>query len=333
VISAVQVHASRTHLFLEVEIDDVRGLGEISPQPVAVNGDPGVEEVVAELEHFVVRQFLDATTREGTPPAWTRVTHFAGSRRASRTASALLEMALLDAHLRSRRATIAHQWPARFATPRQATVSLLGDDAWARPDGATRLRAKVSTNPVPVDAWRRLAQWGLPVVLDFNCSAHHVDDVVAATAVATRYLDVAAVEQPFAPGNVVEHARLAAALDVPVSMDEGVRHRRDLDQIHRYGAARMICVKPARVGGFVQARAMIEHAQQLGLEVYLGGFFESELARRANRALANHYVTQPSDIGPVALRTHDLVLSDPWGCGLVPGPGLAAAAPVMTWTR
>ncbi len=136
---------------------------------------------------------------------------------------------------------------------------------------------------------------------------------------AQRHVTVVAIEQPFAPGNVVEHARLAAAIEVPVSLDEGVRHRRDLDQIVRYRAARLVCIKPARVGGFAQARTMIERAQLLGLDAYVGGFFESPLARGANAALARHYVSLPSDIGDTILDSVGLFVGDDFGLWLPPG--------------
>src|ERR1700693_3217662 len=49
ITSAAQVHATRTHLFLELEIDGVVGLGEVSPQPVTLNGDPSMQDVLDEL--------------------------------------------------------------------------------------------------------------------------------------------------------------------------------------------------------------------------------------------------------------------------------------------
>ena len=330
ITTSQEVHATRTHLFLELEIDGVLGMGEISPQPHRLNGDPGLDDVLAELEHFTLRQFIEVTQRERAAPHWARVTHFAGSRPASYAASALLELALLDATLRARREDVTAQWPGRFDTPVQSTVSLLDDRPMAPHRGATQLRAKVSHVAVPRSRWRELAEQGLPVMLDFNCAGRTVDDVVSLTATAHSHVEVVAVEQPFAVGNVVEHARLAAVLGVPVSLDEGVRHRRDLDQILRYRAAAQICVKPARVGGFAQARTMIEWAQRNDLEVYLGGFFESPLARRANRALARHYLTRPSDVAEVDLDASGLFIADSWGCGFLPGEALEGKETLMT---
>ncbi len=330
VSAADQVHSTRTHLFVELEIDGVYGYGEVSPQPQGLNGDPGLRDVVDEFEVFTLRQFIEAAQREGESPHWARVTHFAGSRPASRPASALLEMALLDRDLRARHATIEHQWPERFLTPTQATVSLLDEGPWVDVGDAAQVRAKISAHPVGVERWERLASLGRPVLLDFNCSGGSIDAVLATVERAQDFVDVVAVEQPFAVGNVVEHARLAAVLECPVSLDEGVRHRRDLDQIVRYQAARLVCIKPARVGGFAQARTMIERAQRLGLEVYLGGFFESPLARAANRALARHYLTRPSDIANADLATDLPWRSDPWGIGFVATAALTWCEPLVS---
>ncbi len=330
IAAAGQLHATRTHLFLEVEIDGVRGLGEISPQPEALNGDAGLQDVLDELDQFTLRQFVEAASRETSAPNWARVTHFAGSRPASYPASALLEMALLDADLRARHATISDQWPARFDTPVQMTVSLIDEQPWSATFGAAQIRAKISPRTVSSDQWTRLAALDLPVLLDFNCSGDTLDAVVDVVEHAQRYVTVVAIEQPFAPGNVVEHARVAAALEVPVSLDEGVRHRRDLDQIARYKAARLVCIKPARVGGYAQARTMIERAHNLGIDTYLGGFFESSLARGANAALARHYISRPSDIGDTPLNRPGVFVRDGFGFGLLPGPELEASEPLVT---
>ena len=328
--AAHQLHATRSHLFLEVEVDGVVGLGEASPQPVALNGDAGIDDVVAELEIFVLPQLLEMIRRESSSPNWARVSHLAGSRRSSAPASALLEMALIDLELRSRGAEVKELWPPRFDTPTQLTVSLLDEQQWTTAGAANQVRAKVSASPVSDAQWCRLAELGLPVLLDFNCSAENVDSVCEVVQRAGNYVEVVAAEQPFAPGNVVDHARLAGVLAVAVSLDEGVRNRRDLDQISRYGAARMICVKPSRVGGFAQAKTMIERAEKLGLGVYLGGFFESPLGRRANRSLAHHLVSLPSDLLEVNFDYVDVLRVDPWGWGYLAGDVLEATEPLVT---
>ncbi len=331
VSAASQRHEARTHLFLELESDGVRGLGEISPQPTALHGDPGVEDVIEELRDVTLRQLEDIVAREGVFPQWARVGHLAGSRAASAPSSTLLEMALMDLRLRAEGSSLDDQWTPRFATPTQITVSLLDDEPWSALDQAQQARVKISTTDLPTLRWERLAQLGVPVLLDFNCTAEGIEEVLKVLERAQRFVSVSAIEQPFAPGNVIEHARLAELIDVAVSLDEGVRHRRDLEQIVRYRAAQVICVKPARVGGYAQARTLIECGRDLGLGVYLGGFFESPLARGLNRALARHLVSLPSDIAPASLEPlHDVLVPAREGCGYLAGPGLTDETPLVT---
>jgi hypothetical protein len=97
----------------------------------------------------------------------------------------------------------------------------------------------------------------------------------------------------------------------------------------------MVCIKPARVGGLANARAMVTRALELGLRPYIGGFFESPFARHVNRLLAEHCVEEPSDVGLVAtnaspeLREVTVV---PGGFGLAPSPEVLARSRLLaTW--
>jgi O-succinylbenzoate synthase len=295
-----QLHEQRSRIFLRIE-DGAVGFGEVAPQPVALHGDPGVSEVIDAASDALERLQL-VVQREGVLPAWSRVAGLLSDTPAHRCAGALVEMALLDRELRHFVLSIGELWPPRSATPRQSTVSALDDREWHL--GATDRRVRVKTAPGPVSerTLEQLSRLRVPVLLDFNCSATRDEDVLSQIALISEVAAIDAVEQPFAVGNVVDHARLAAQLDVALSLDESVRSANDLVQISRYGAAAMVCVKPARVGGLATARSIILRAQQLGLRVYLGGFFESPYARRVHRALANGCgITEPSDLGDVAL--------------------------------
>jgi O-succinylbenzoate synthase len=321
VAASRQSHATRTRLVLEVEHEGVRGYGEVDPQPFSLHGDPSVSDVIQELDGIVLLQVLGAFEREGAVPSWTRLARFAGPRDASAPAVALVEMAVLDRELRRGTRALEEQWPVRFATPRQVTTSLLDENlAVFEPGDAARVRVKTAPGVLGAREVSFLESLGRPVLLDFNCSAGADEDVLEQLASIPRSVEVAAVEQPFAPGNVVDHARLAEQTEVPISLDEGVRNLRDLDQIVRYRAATLVCVKPARVGGYANARTMIERAKELGLRPYVGGFFESELARSVNRTLARHTTGEPSDIGVVATANGEEgdFSADSTGFGLVP---------------
>ena len=297
--AAGQLHKERSRLFLSVEHDGVIGYGEVAPQPEELNGDAAIIDVIDEVRVFVVPQLQQILEREGDLPSWTRAARFAGSRAASNPAVALLEMALLDRELRATVSTIDSLWPVKFNTPLQATISLIDDATFNIDPTVARVRAKLSGFSLNAGALRVLGGISVPVLLDYNCSARSDADVLEQVRQIRDVADVAAVEQPYDVGNVVDTARLAEKLDVPLSIDEGLRSVRDVGQIVRYQAARIICVKPARVGGLANARTIILRAQEEGLRPYVGGFFESPYARRVHRWLANNCVEEPSDLSPV----------------------------------
>jgi L-alanine-DL-glutamate epimerase-like enolase superfamily enzyme len=296
-----QDHRERVRIFLRLEHEGVSGFGEVSPQPYSLNGDPGIADVRDALD-AALTQLEDIIEREGELPLWSRVARLGNETPPRRVASALLEMAILDRELRAASRSIEEMWPMEFVTPTQSTVSLLDENTeWLVDPLSQRVRAKTGTGPISTFSLERLSTLSAPVLLDFNCSASDDDDVLAQVAQARRVCVVSAIEQPYAVGNLVDHARLAEKLDVDLSLDEGVRTLRDVGHIVRYSAASMLCVKPARVGGLANARTIIERARSLGLRAYVGGFFESPYARHVHRALANCSTDEPSDVGDIAL--------------------------------
>jgi len=332
--AAGQRHERRERLFLEVEFGGVRGYGEVDPQPHSLNGDPGVEDVLDELVGLVIPQIRQMTEREGAPPSWSRIGRMAGPRSASNTAVALVEMALLDRELRAAHRTIEELWPPIIDTPLQVTVSMIGEDPWRIPADAVRVRVKARPGTPSPLALERLSTLGVPVLLDLNCSAGSDDEVIELVRTVGRVAEVSAVEQPYAPGNVIDHARLADRLEVALSIDEGVRSLGDVNQIARYRAAELVCVKPARVGGLANARTIIARAREAGLRPYLGGFFESPYARTVHRALARQGVWEPSDLGLVATRTADVddeVEVVPGAFGLAPSAALLEQSVAVTF--
>lgn len=288
---ALQRHATRDHVYVAIQDGDYWGFGEISPQPDNLNGDPSVDAVCRELGEVAIPQLEHIVAREGRIPPWSRVCSLASDRPSSRWSFALVEMALLDLELRRARQSIEDVLPRRFATEvvRSTTDPAVANQAWAR--------LKVSPTVDVEELRRKLLGIAVPIVVDFNCSATTVQEVLdVVDRVREAGAHIAVVEQPFAAGNLVDHAILARQLDCAVSLDEGVRHRRDVQHIVQYGAAQWICVKPPRVGGVAQARTLISDALARGLSCYVGGFFESPLARRAHRALAEHFEVGPSDV-------------------------------------
>jgi O-succinylbenzoate synthase len=333
--AAAQRHDVRTRLYLGIEHDGVTGFGEIAPQPSALNGDPSVEEVLEELDRVTMPQLIEVVTREDAVPSWTRLARFAGSRAASSFSVALIEMALLDRELHLRGDVISSLWSENFETPSQTTVSLLDAEEWLVTSDVARVRVKTTPAPVSNRALDQLSELSVPVLLDFNCSATSDEQVLEQVAQISRVARISAVEQPYASGNVIDHATLVEQLSVPLSLDEGVRSPRDLEQIVRYGAAKIVCLKPPRVGGLANTRTMALRAVSLGLEPYMGGFFESAYARRVHRLLAHDCIAQASDVTTVAVQRDgqcEELENVTGGFEVAPSAALLSAAQVIsTW--
>ncbi len=310
-------HDVRARLYLRLEHDGVAGIGEVSPQPHALHGDAGEPDVLVALGRALSR-VEEVSAREGELPHWTRVSRLGDARAADNVAYALIEMALLDRELHRDSRTLSELWEPIFDTPSQSTVSILDDEPWEVGDDAARVRVKCAPGSLSEEAARRLAGLSVPVLLDFNCSGGNDDAVLELVGAVSRHAQVAAIEQPFAVGNLVDPARLAERAPVPISLDESVRSLRDLTAIARYRAAEIVCVKPARVGGLANARTLIGRAQGLGLRPYLGGFFESLYARAVHRALARHCVLEASDVGEVATASASRTRPSAFGVGLSP---------------
>lgn len=325
-----QTHASRPRLYLELELDGATGFGEVAPQPVALNGDPGLAEVVTATRRALAR-VREWVARDAVPPWWWAGTVVDGTP-VERAAAALVEMALLDRELRASGRTLGELWPARYEVRPTATVSLLSSDPWRVPAGVARVRAKCAPGPLAPGALERLAALGVPVLIDYNATALDPEGVLERAREVASVARVVAVEQPFAPGNLAETARLAARLGeagIAVSLDEGVRTLGDLRGAARYRAATLVCVKPPRVGGLARALDLVGRALDLGLTPYLGGFFESPYARAVHRALAAHAVEEPSDVADVAVPGPPEAVAVAGSVGLWPAPEALAGAEAL----
>jgi len=300
IATSSEIHQARTHLFLEIEHEGIIGFGEVSPQPSSLNGDPGFHDVLREFREFTMPLFRQVVEREAQLPEWFRVPRLFGTRSSAAHSSALLEAALLDLKLQRENNSLENLWVSRFDTPMQKTVSAIGE-VRNLPDGCSRLRVKVAPAELNDEMLSIVTESKVPLMLDFNCQGGSITDVLE---IVKRFgSSVEAVEQPFAPGNLVDHALLNREMDCLVSIDEGLRSVADLQLIAKHEAAQMVCLKPARVGGYANARDLALKAADLGIRIYVGGFFESPLARTVNLAFARHVTNEPSDLSNVAFDT------------------------------
>lgn len=109
--------------------------------------------------------------------------------------------------------------------------------------------------------------------------------------------DLLLIEQPLPEEDILGHARLAAAIDTPICLDESIVSLQTAADAIELGAAEIINIKPGRVGGYLEARRIHDLCVDRGIPVWCGGMVETGIGRAANAALAAlNGFTLPGDI-------------------------------------
>ncbi|MGY6500223.1 MAG: o-succinylbenzoate synthase [Acidimicrobiales bacterium] len=107
------------------------------------------------------------------------------------------------------------------------------------------------------------------------------------------------LEQPFAPGDLVEHATASRRWSTPVALDESIASRHDLRSAIALGFQGAVNLKPARLGGLDEARLCHDLIVDSGLVAWCGGMLELGIGRAAALAVAALPGCElPTDLGP-----------------------------------
>jgi O-succinylbenzoate synthase len=105
------------------------------------------------------------------------------------------------------------------------------------------------------------------------------------------------IEQPLAPGDLVDHARLQRGLKTSICLDESIVSLANAQHAHELGACRIINIKLGRVGGYSEAKDIQAFAEAHGVPVWCGGMLEAGIGRAHNIALSTlSGFTLPGDV-------------------------------------
>ncbi|MFF1699722.1 o-succinylbenzoate synthase [Streptomyces sp. NPDC058257] len=260
--------------------------------------------------------------------------------RGHRMAKAALEMAVLDAELRTRGVPLARELgavhdrvPCGVSVGIMESVPRLLDAVGAYLDeGYRRIKLKIEPgwDIAPVRAVRE--RFGDDLLLQ-------VDANTAYTLADARHLarldpfDLLLIEQPLDEEDLLGHAQLAKALATPVCLDESITSARSAAAAITLGACSIVNIKPGRVGGYLEARRIHDVCAAHGVPVWCGGMLETGLGRAANVALAAlPGFTLPGDTSasdrfyrtditePFVLADGHLAVPDGPGLGVAPLP-------------
>jgi len=107
------------------------------------------------------------------------------------------------------------------------------------------------------------------------------------------------LEQPLGYDDLPDHSRLAKEISTPICLDESVTTVERAREALEMGAAKVINIKPGRVGGLKVAIEIARLAKAMGAHVWVGGMLETGVGRAFNVALASQReVDYPGDTSP-----------------------------------
>jgi O-succinylbenzoate synthase len=98
--------------------------------------------------------------------------------------------------------------------------------------------------------------------------------------------DLLMVEQPLWHDDFYYHSMLQKRMNTPICLDESIRNRRDALAAIEMESCKIINIKLGRVGGFSEAIAVHNAAQERGIPVWCGGMLEAGVGRSHNIALS-----------------------------------------------
>ncbi len=117
--------------------------------------------------------------------------------------------------------------------------------------------------------------------------------------------DLLMIEQPLWHDDFYYHSMLQKRLNTPICLDESIHNRRDALAAIEMESCRIINIKLGRVGGFSEAIAVHNAAQERGIPVWCGGMLESGIGRSHNIALSTlENFSLPGDVSASARYWH-----------------------------
>jgi len=139
---------------------------------------------------------------------------------------------------------------------------------------------------------------GIMLSCDAN-SAYRLGD--ADHLVEFEAFDLLMIEQPLWHDDFYYHSMLQKRLETAICLDESIRNRRDALAAIEMESCRIINIKLGRVGGFSEAIAVHNAAQERGIPVWCGGMLEAGIGRSHNIALSTlENFTLPGDVSASA---------------------------------
>jgi O-succinylbenzoate synthase len=307
-------HDSSDAIIVRVDADGVTGWGE-SP----VSDGPWYNEETYETAWIMQKKFLgpmllaaDITRPEDVRTVFARM-------RANRMAKFGLESAVWDLFARMQNVSLAQllggardRVPVGVSVPIKKDIpTLLETVEKYLADGYKRVKIKIKPG-WDIEPTRAIRQrWpDLLLQVDGN-SIYHLSD--ADHLKELDQFDLLLNEQPLDHDDIFDHAKLRKMIKTPLCLDESIVSPDHARWAIELDACGVINIKPSRIGGLANARAIHDLAQAAGIPVWHGGMLETGIGRAINVALASlPNFSLPSDISANARYFHRDIVENPF---------------------
>ena len=331
-------HSSRAEreLFL-VKItssDGVIGWGECAAEKVAGYST----ETIGNSAHAIRNTFGPDLVSRGAVTA-TEIDELVIGNPHTNFARSALQQAVLDIELRMTGTSLAEYFgiTAEFVSP-GVVVGIQSDkDALLRDvdsyiaDGYQRIKFKIEPHH-DLGVVRLLREHvGPDFVLQVDANgSYRREDTPLLTALDE--FNLAMIEQPLPPDDLEGSKLLAEQMSTPICLDEGIGNVAEARHAIKFGAGRILNVKPGRVGGILEAHRVQRECAALSAGCWIGGMLETGVGRTANVVLAGDGAcTHPGDVS-ASKRYFATDLTEPFelvdGRVAVPQEPGAARAPI-----
>lgn len=282
------VQNARDVLLVHVVTDIGDGWGEC-----AAHAEPFYNEEFSESALLVLQRWLVPAVLAVDTPTGDAVAGACRQVKGYRAAKAGLEMAVLDAELRSQQRSLASRLggveesiEVGVSVGITPTIDQLIEQVHGYvADGYRRVKLKIMPgwDLEPVRAVRREFE---ALALQVDANAGYMPSDADHLRLLDEF-DLLMLEQPFPPDAIAAHVELATRIATPICLDESILSVDDARTAIDTGACSIINIKVGRVGGVLEARRIHDLCLERRVPVWCGGMLETGIGRAANIALAS----------------------------------------------
>ncbi|ENH97663.1 O-succinylbenzoate-CoA synthase [Gracilibacillus halophilus YIM-C55.5] len=270
-----------------VDQDGIRGYGET----VAFDSPWYTEETTETTRVIMEQHLIPALQSASIVHPNDLVTLFQHVRR-HQMAKAAIETAVWDLYAKRQRKPLYEViGGVRSQIPVGATIGMQATDQHllekmqsALNQGYQRIKLKVSPqHDLHTLELVRQHYPDLPLMVDAN-SAYRVENIDHLKKFDEYQLMM--IEQPFAPHDFVDHAKLQEKLKTPICLDESIHTLADAKTAIALHSCQVMSIKLGKVGGFTHAIQIHDYCAAHHIPVWCGGMLEAGVGRLQSLALA-----------------------------------------------